>query len=92
MVANKKAIVDDENISSNQREDDMAMVRQHVEKLMDHFDTVHIFASRHMPAELDGTAVANCGRGHWHARFGQISEWVIYEEERIRTAARKSDE
>lgn len=81
----------DDNISSNNREADVEMVRKHVEQLGEHFDAVHIFCSRHMPAELDGTICVNQGLGHWHARFGQICEWVIYEEERCRVAARKPE-
>lgn len=81
-----------DNISSNQREDDLALVRKHVQQLGEHFESVHIFASRHMPAELDGTVTVNQGLGHWHARYGQIREWLIYEDERARIAARKSED
>ncbi len=82
----------DENVSSNQREADLELVRKAVQSLAEHFETVHVFASRHMPAELDGTACTNQGMGHWHARYGQIREWLIYEDERVRNAARKNDE
>lgn len=82
----------DDNISSNSREADLAMVRQHVQQLAEHFDAVHIFCSRHMPAELDGTVCVNQGCGHWHARYGQIREWLVYEDERARCAARKSED
>lgn len=48
-------------------------------------------SSRHMPAELDGTATTNRGAGHWHARYGQIREWLVYEDQRIKEAARKAE-
>lgn len=79
-------------ISSNQREEDRDRVQDHVNKLLDHFDTVQIFVSRHMPAELDGTVTCNRGGGHWNARYGQVREWLVYEEERIRLCARRNDE
>lgn len=77
-----------DSIESNSRENDMALVQQHVDALGEHFDTVQIFCTRHMPAELDGTVCVNRGSGNWQARFGQVSEWVIYEHERIRECAR----
>jgi hypothetical protein len=82
-----------DNIESNSRESDLALLQKHVEALGEHFDTVQIFCTRHMPAELDGTVAVNRASGNWHARFGQINEWVIYEKERIRECARtKRDE
>jgi hypothetical protein len=81
------------DVSSNSRDEDLQRVQRHVDQLGEHFDTVQIFCTRHMPAELDGTVCVNRGAGNWQARFGQVNEWVIYETERIRECARtKSDE
>ncbi len=77
-----------DSTSSNQSEADMTLVRRHVQQLGEHFDTVHVFCVRHMPAELDGTVSVNIGEGNWHSRVNQIREFVIYEDERIRCAAR----
>lgn len=81
-----------DDISSNQQADDLTLIQKHVDQLGEHFDTVQVFCTRHMPAELDGTAIANRGTGNWHARFGQVREWVIYEEEWIREYARRKSQ
>lgn len=60
--------------------------------LGEHFDTVHVFATRHDPAEKDGTVVCDEGVGNWYARQGQIEEWVEFQKEQIRIAARKQAE
>lgn len=60
-----------------QREADRAMVNKHVQALMEHFDTVQIFVTRHMPSELDATRMLSMGAGNWFARSGQVREWVI---------------
>lgn len=74
---------------------DVAMIKKHVQQLIEHgdFDTVHIFASRHQPGSKDsGTRVVQSGAGHWHARYGQIREWVVKEEEKMRIEERGDGE
>ena len=77
---------------SNQRDTDMALVQQHVDQLMDHFDSVQVFVTRHMPAEHDGTVSINLGAGNWFTRRGQTREWVLVEDERARMPAREHNE
>lgn len=77
---------------NDQRKRDMELIDGYIEKLGEHFDTVQIFVTRHMPAEVDGTVTVNRGSGNWCARFGQISEWVIYEEARIKACAYRPKE
>lgn len=78
--------------NEEQKEADKKRVADTVQNLMEHFDTVQIFVTRHMPAEVDGTLCLNRGNGHWCARYGQIREWLVYEDERIKICARKSEE
>lgn len=68
-------------------EDDpeMIMVRKHLDQLMEHFDSVHIFCTRHEP---DGTVNVSIGAGNWFARYGQISEWLCKEQEAARKTVR----
>lgn len=66
------------------------LVMRHVNELSEHFDNVHIFVSTHH-GDKDRTRVINQGSGSWFARYGQIREWVIYEEENIRDFARKQN-
>jgi hypothetical protein len=60
--------------------------------LGEHFDTVHVFATRHDPAEKDGTVVVDDGVGNWYARQGQIAEWLEFQRENVRLAARENGE
>jgi hypothetical protein len=78
-------------ISSNEKNEDLERIDRHVFQLSEHYDTVHIFVTRN-DGDKDQTRCANRGSGNWCARFGQISEWVIYENERIRQAARPNQE
>lgn len=81
-----------DDISSNEREEIVALIDKHVNALSEHFDAVHIFVTRN-EGDKDQTRCANRGSGNWHARYGQIREWLIYEDQRIRECAKKkSDE
>ncbi len=71
-----------------QREADIAMLKKVSEQLSEHFDSVQLFASRHMPAELDGTRIVNYGSGNWYARYGQVRMWITEHEEAAREDAR----
>lgn len=75
-----------------QREADIALLRQACDRLGESFDCVQIFASRHMPAELDGTRVVNYGSGNWYARYGQVKHWLIEHEEVCRELSRRDVE
>lgn len=57
--------------------------------LSEHFDSVHIFATRHEPTTEGGTLSVERGTGHWNARIGQIKEWVIMQDEFVKVHARK---
>lgn len=76
---------------SNIRKDDVERVKRYVTQLGEHFECVQIFVSRHIPAELDGTISTNQGSGNWFARYGQIREWITYEEQRMREHAKPRD-
>ncbi len=55
--------------------------------LGEYFDTVHIFVTRHESCR-DGTVNIQWGQGNWFARKGQISEWLLREEEDTREHVR----
>jgi hypothetical protein len=48
---------------------------------MEHFDTVQIFATRHVDSET-GTVGAQHGEGNWYARRGQVAEWLVKQDAR----------
>ena len=53
------------------------------------FDTVHIFALK--KSEGLKTIAHNVGEGDFYARFGQIREWLIQEEEVSKDRVRSKD-
>lgn len=56
---------------------DVKLLSDAANQLGEHFDAVHIFASRHEAETEDGTVTVNSGVGNWHARIGQIKAWII---------------
>lgn len=52
-----------------------AKVREAVQLLREHFDTVQIFVTAHGNDEV-GTYAYEYGSGHWHGRLGHIEEWT----------------
>jgi hypothetical protein len=74
---------------SSKEDTDVAMLTKHVNDLSEFFDSVHIFCSRHESNDT-GTINANRGAGNWFARYGQIKEWILKQEEASRVNARNS--
>ncbi len=68
----------------NTPEQDAALIWKALHSLGEHFDSVHIFATRHEPAEAKGTITFNDGVGNWYARYGQIREWLLQADESSR--------
>lgn len=70
----------------NQREQDMERLKEATEKLLEFFDNVQVFATRY--DGKDGTVSAKYGGGNWFARYGQVREWLIKEDESARVEVR----
>lgn len=66
----------------------MIVLKRHAAQLMEHFDSVQIFATRHLGDQ--GTVHATYGAGNWFARFGHVNTWVEKEREGFRVDARHS--
>ena len=66
-----------------QRELDMDRLIPHVEELSRLFDSVQVFVSRHDPT-IEGTISLHAGVGNFHARRGQVAEWVLQQDEEAR--------
>jgi hypothetical protein len=56
-----------------ERAKDLERVKHHAAMLMEHFDSVQVFVTRHTP---DGTVNVNFGCGNFFARYGQTELWV----------------
>ena len=79
----------------NSREADIARVDKALKELGVFFETVHIFCTNHNadPDNPDsGTVTTTKGQGNWHARYGQIKEWMIKQDEYTRIQCRKDNE
>lgn len=63
------------------RDADVKLVSDICDQLIEHFDTVQIFCTRHESGERDGTTHISRGNGNWFARYGQIKDWVTTEEQ-----------
>ena len=53
----------------------MSILERHVKQIMEHFDTVQIFVTKHNGHD-QSTAVEHFGNGNWYARYGQIELWL----------------
>lgn len=76
---------------SDEKDEDLERVKKATEALGEHFDTVHIFCTRHEPGIEDGTINISWSEGNWFARYGQIREWLIKADERSRESVRRTD-
>ncbi len=77
---------------STNRDEDLEFIRMHAAQLGERFETVHVFCTRHMPTEMDGTVTFQLGVGNWYARYGHIREWMIKQDENARIGARRPED
>ena len=63
------------------QDSDLALVKQAVDFLKEHFEAVQVFVSRDDSDRLGGTTNCNMGSGNYYARYGQVSLWVIAQEQ-----------
>jgi hypothetical protein len=64
-------------------ESDIKRVEDAAVALSEFFDSVQIFCTRFESTE-GGTVNVVWGEGHWHARYGQVCEWLVKTDERTR--------
>lgn len=74
---------------SDRSEEQKQRVQAAINLLIEHFDTVQIFVTKHEPISEQGTVSIAIGDGNWHARAGQVSDWLVKQEERTRQAVRR---
>lgn len=68
---------------------DVERLRDACDRLAAHFETVQIFATRANKGGEDGsTLMFNQGSGNYFARYGQVKDWIIREEEVSRSQVR----
>lgn len=70
-------------------EEEAKLVDSVADKLMEHFDVVRIFCSRH-DGNTGFTSSYTVGRGNFHAQRGQVTAWIVDSEQREREHAKKT--
>lgn len=75
-----------------ERDEDIEAIDEAIAGLQSHFEHITVFATRYDP-ETGNTISAWRGVGSWHARHGQVREWLIKQDAIARIEARReSDE
>lgn len=69
----------------------MERVKQACQVLIEHFDTVQIFVTRHEPEQEGGTVNVAYGEGNWFARYGFICDYMIRQDEHTRRRIQPED-
>lgn len=81
-----------EEAKEDERRKLLELISAHVGQLAEHFDNVQIFCSK-VEDGGDVSLTLHKGTGNWQARYGQVKEWIIYNEAQIaHKAARDFDE
>lgn len=57
-------------------EEDRELLNDTLESLLERFDSVQIFVTRHRKGSKN-TDYSTIGGGNWFARLGQINEWLV---------------
>lgn len=61
---------------SPETDPELKLIQEAIDLLSEHFDSVHIFTTRHESDET-GTYSIQRGSGNWWARIGAIKAWII---------------
>ena len=72
-------------------EDADRIVREFVARVSEHVDSVQVFINKKRDDGKSGTWKMGFGAGNWYARYGQVREWLIIEDEAIRMEAHDED-
>lgn len=75
-------------------DDDISRVKAAANSLIEHFDSVRIFVTKH-DGPSDATGGYSTGKGNYHAQEGQIHEWLVMKDAEARqdaTEHQKGDE
>ncbi len=73
------------------QDEDRDRLKKSLNELSEHFDSVQILCTRYKGGDDGGTVNISMGTGNWFARYGQMREWLIREEETSRETRRGDD-
>lgn len=70
----------------------VAVLDDCLRRLREHFENVQIFCNKEGMDQDDETGSVSKGRGNWFARYGQVVEWTVRQNEHSKCRARRDDE
>ena len=76
-------------MNDQQKDEKLELIKNAATRLSEHFDTVHIFCAKDDKLESDGTIHFSWGLGNWFARYGQIRQWLIKEDQVARESVKE---
>ena len=79
-------------MSDSEAKAKLEIVKKHCDELTEHFDTVQLFCTMHEDEGDKNTLSFKFGKGNWFARYGQIREWVVKQDEGAKIETRKESE
>jgi len=59
-------------------------VRQLIKDLEDHVDSIRIFVNKTSDSNADCISCYTLGKGNFYAQYGQIKEWITFNENKFR--------
>lgn len=68
-----------------------AVITRHLTMLREHFDAVHIVATREMDGDYESRLTFSMGKGSIYERLGAMRDYVIKQDERTRIQAGRED-
>lgn len=76
-------------LTDEQRDKKRALLANQAKLLMEHFDSIQIFATSY-EKETGGTTHWSEGYGNWCARYGHVKSWVQITDEALSEEGRKN--
>lgn len=70
--------------------DEQALVDKCRDQMLEHFDSVRVFVTKHNGGESE-TQSYETGGGNFYAQLGQVTEWLSIQEQYQRSYAMRKD-
>ena len=78
----------EQNTEKDPRDVDLERLMDACDRLSAYFETVQIFATKPNKDKDNSTLMFNQGQGNYFARYGQVKDWILREEEVSRNQVR----
>lgn len=79
-----------EELKSPETDPELKLIQDAINTLSEHFDSVHIFVTRHENDET-GTYSIQRGSGNWWARLGFIKAWLLRQDAQEHEKGRRDE-